>query len=73
MAKVTLIVKDSKGNELVLNDIGTGQLSMNDYSNEDKARKGSITDGLKRCAVNLGATFGLHIVEDAKKHKVIKE
>ena len=65
MAKVTLTIKQN-GEELVLNDIGTGQLSKNDYGNEDKARKGAITDGLKRCAVNLGATFGLNIVEESE-------
>ena len=48
-------------------------MSENNYFNEeDKARKGAITDGLKRCAVNLGSAFGLNIVEDAEAYGLLK-
>ena len=75
MARVTLTIGD-----LIISDVGTGEItfSKNDtfkipkMDQIDKARKGSVTDGVKRCAVNLGSAFGLNIVKDAKDYGIIK-
>ena len=64
LAHVELTIKDKDNNELILKDIGTGELSSTRFNEEDKAIKGAVSDGLKRCAVNIGEAFGLNIMDN---------
>jgi recombination DNA repair RAD52 pathway protein len=75
-AKVRLVIRDAEGREIARyseSAVGSasGQQSMAGDLH-DNAIKTAASDGLKRCAINLGTQFGLSLYDNGSRTDVVK-
>lgn len=74
-ARVALVIRDNTGCEMcrfIEAAVGSavGATGLGDL--HDNAVKQAASDGLKRCAINLGSQFGLSLYDDGSTREVVR-
>lgn len=74
LAKVRLMVKFPNGETTEFTDVGYGDgKDANAGKAHESASKEAVTDGLKRCAKNLGMSMGLALYDKAQENVADEE